>query len=98
MKSLRIRFAIGFSLLFTIFLAIALLIVYISYADFKNEEFYKRLKDRALTTFRLLIEVEQVDHDLLKVIDKNTLNSLYNEKVLIFEDTNLIYSSIDDKK
>lgn len=98
MKSLRIRFAIGFSILFTLFLAIALLFVYISYANFRKDEFYDRLKDRALTTFRLLVEVEQIDHDLLQVIDKNTLNSLYNEKVLIFEDTTLIYSSIDDKK
>lgn len=64
----------------------------------EKKEFYDRLKDRALTTFRLLVEVEQIDHDLLQVIDKNTLNSLYNEKVLIFKDTNLIYSSINDKK
>jgi signal transduction histidine kinase len=98
MNSLRIRFAIGFSILFTAFLAIALFSVYISYNDFRKEEFYNRLKYRALTTFRLLVEVEQIDHDLLQVIDKNTLNSLYNEKVLIFEDTNLIYSSIDNKK
>lgn len=97
MKSLRVRFAIGFSILFTGFLAIALLIVYVSYADFRKEEFYKRLKDRSLTTFKLLVEVEQIDHDLLQVIDRNTLNSLYNEKVLIFEGTKLIYSSIDDK-
>lgn len=98
MKSLRVRFAIGFSILFTVFLAIALLIVYISYADFRKEEFYSRLKDRALTTFKLLVEVEQIDHDLLQVIDKNTLNSLYDEKVLIFEGGKVIYSSIDDKK
>lgn len=98
MNSLRIRFAIGFSVLFTVFLAIALFIVYISYADFRKEEFYKRLKDRALTTFKLLVEVEQIDHDLLQVIDKNTLNTLYDEKVLIFEGSKLIYSSIGDKK
>lgn len=42
--------------------------------------------------------MEQVDHDLLKVIDKNTLNNLYDEKVLIFKDSTLIYSSIDDMK
>src|SRR5687767_5549413 len=98
MNSLRVRFAIGFSILFTVFLAIALLIVYISYGDFRKEEFYNRLKDRALTTFKLLVEVEQIDHALLQVIDKNTLNSLYNEKVVILEGTNVIYSSIADKK
>ena len=98
MKSLRVRFAIGFSILFTVFLAIALLIVYFSSADFRKEEFYKRLKDRSLTTFKLLIEVEQIDLDLLKVIDRNTLNTLYNEKIIIFEGEKVIYASIDDKK
>ncbi|WP_315823305.1 HAMP domain-containing protein [Paraflavitalea speifideaquila] len=98
MNSLRVRFAIGFSILFTVFLAIAFLIVYVSYADFRKEEFYSRLKDKALTTFKLLIEVEQVDRELLQVIDKNTLNSLYDEKVLVFEGAHLIYSSLDDKE
>lgn len=98
MKSLRVRFAIGFSILFTVFLTIALLIVYFSSADFRKEEFYNRLKDRSLTTFKLLIEVEQIDLDLLKVIDRNTLNTLYNEKIMIFEGEQVIYTSIDDKK
>lgn len=97
MKSLRIRFAIGFSILFTVVMAIAFIIVYISYADFRKEEYYNRLKGKAMTTFKLLTEVEQVDQELLQVIDKNTLNSLYDEKVLIFENNDLIYSSIDDK-
>lgn len=98
MKSLRVRFAIGFSILFTVFLAIALLIVYFSFADFRKEEFYKRIKDRSLTTFKFLIEVDQIDLDLLKVIDRNTLNSLYNEKTIIFEGRQVIYTSIDDIK
>lgn len=98
MNSLRVRFAIGFSLLFTVFLAIALLIVYFSFADFRKDEFYRRLKDRALTTFKLLIEVDQVDQELLKLIDRNTLNSLYNEKVIIYEGYQVIYISIDDIK
>lgn len=97
MKSLRIRFAIGFSILFTVVMAVAFIIVYATYADFRKEEYYTRLKNKALTTFKLLVEVEQVDHDLLQVIDKHTLNSLFDEKVLIFENGDLIYSSIDDK-
>ena len=98
MKSLRVRFAIGFSILFTVFLAIALMIVYFSFADFRKDEFYKRLKDRSLTTFKLLIEVEQIDIELLKVIDRNTLNTLYNEKIIVFEDEKVIYTSFDDIK
>lgn len=97
-NSLRVRFALGFGVLFTFFLALALLFIYVSFTNFRKAEFYERLRDKALTTFRLLIEVEQIDHDLLKVIDKNTLNNLYDEKVVIFKDTALIYKSIDDVK
>ncbi len=97
-NSLRIRFAVGFSILFTVFLATSLVLIYVSFANFRKDEFYDRLRDKAITTFRLLVEVEQIDHDLLQVIDRNTLNSLYDEKVLIFKDSNLIYSSIDDTK
>lgn len=92
------RFALGFSVLFTVLLATALILIYISFANFRKDEFYNRLRDKALTTFRLLIDVEQIDQDLLQVIDRNTLNSLYDEKVLIYQDTKLIYSSIDDTR
>ena len=97
-KSLRTRFAIGFGILFTFFFALALVVIYVSFGEFRKDEFYERLKNKALTTFKLLVEVEQIDKDLLKVIDKNTLSSLYDEKVLIFKDSTLIYSSIDDLK
>lgn len=96
-NSLRIRFALGFSVFVTIFLALAFLFIYQSFSRFRKDEFHERLKNKALTTFRLLVEVEQVDHDLLKVIDKNTLNNLQDEKVMIYKDSSLIYSSIDDK-
>jgi signal transduction histidine kinase len=95
MKSLRIRFALGFTLLFAVFLGTALIIIYISYADFRKDEFYRRLKDRALTTFRFLVEVEQIDNEILKLIDKNTMNSLYDEKILIYKDKQLIYESLN---
>lgn len=93
MKSLRIRFAIGFSVLFTFILGTALVIIYYSYADFMKEEFYNRLRDRAMTTFKLLVEVDQVNEELLKLIDKNTLSSLYDEKVLIFKNGEVKYTS-----
>jgi two-component system, OmpR family, sensor histidine kinase ArlS len=98
MNSLRIRFAIGFWLLFALLFTASLYIVYAFYTNFRKQEFYNRLKDRAITTYRLLIEVEQIDKQLLQVIDQNTLNSLSDEKMLIFENGRLIYSGINDNK
>jgi signal transduction histidine kinase len=98
MNRLRIRFAIGFCLLFALFLASSLAIIYASYADFRKDEFFKRLEDRAITTFRFLVEVEQIDNTLLRLIDKNTLNSLYDESILVYKEKELIYESLNPPK
>jgi signal transduction histidine kinase len=94
----KIRSAILFTALVATLLLVSYISIYIFYAEFKKDEFYLRLEQKAVTTYKLLIEVKEIDYDLLKVIDKNTINALYNEKVLIFDAKHkLIYSSIDDQ-
>lgn len=95
--NLKQRFSITFSVLYSVILATLLFLVYTQFANFRKVEIQNRLKEKAQTTLKLLVEVKQVDYQLLKLIDSNTINNLYNEKVLIFNDTlGLIYSSIDD--
>ncbi len=95
--NLKQRFSISFSILYSVILATMLFLVYTQFANFRKEEIQNRLKEKAQTTLKLLVEVKQVDYQLLKLIDSNTINNLYNEKVLIFNDSfKLIYSSIDD--
>ncbi|MBE7170263.1 MAG: HAMP domain-containing protein [Williamsia sp.] len=95
--NLKLRFSLLFSLLFSIILASVMLVVYTLFARFRIEEFKDRLEEKARTTIRLLIKVKEVDDQLLKIIDRNTINQLYNEKILIFNDKlELVYSSIDD--
>ncbi|WP_018344328.1 sensor histidine kinase [Cytophaga aurantiaca] len=87
------------SLLFTGIFAISGTVVYILFADFRQEEFETRLEEKAVSTIKLLVEVEEIDQHLLKIIDQNSIHKLYNEKVLIFDsNSNLIYSSLDDTK
>lgn len=86
---------------FTIIVASILLLFYLSvyffYADFRRDEYYTRLTNKALTAARLLIDVQEIDHDLLKIIDRNSYNALHNENIYIFDRGNsLIYSSADD--
>jgi two-component system, OmpR family, sensor histidine kinase ArlS len=96
---LRNRLSLYYSVIFSVLLGITLLSIYLLSARYRQEEFYQRLKDRTITTFKLLVEVEQIDHDLLQVFDKNTINSLYEEKIILFDSTGrIIYSSIDDVK
>lgn len=95
--TLRNRISIIISIILTVlFLSSSFLVVYTNF-EFRKIEFKKRLEEKALTTVKLLIDVKEVDRKLLKIIDKNTVNKLYDEKTLVFNDSlDLIYSSLDD--
>jgi signal transduction histidine kinase len=95
--NLKQRFSLTFSFLFSVILATLLFMVYSFFSDFRKEEIQNRLKEKAQTTVKLLVEVKAIDYKLLKLIDSNTINNLYNEKTLIFDDSlSIIYKSIDD--
>ena len=80
----------------TILLAFSLAVYFLS-ADYRREEFFNRLESRAITTARLYVTVQEVDVDLLRIIDKNSIHALFEEKVLIFDPADkLVYSSLDD--
>jgi signal transduction histidine kinase len=70
------------------------------YLEFKQAEqklFQLRLKEKAINTVKLLDEVKEVDSALLKLIDKNTIDQIRDEKVWILDSLNrIVYSSIDD--
>lgn len=96
--NIRFRLAIIFSVIVAAIVISFSLYIYISYADFRQEEYYARLTNKAKTTAKLLIKVQEIDGALLKVIDSNTINALYSEKVIVFnEQDELIYSSLDDE-
>lgn len=72
------------------------LAVYTLSAEYREEEFYGRLENRALTTSRLLLNVEQVNKDLLRIIDKNSVPALPQEEILVFDKHyHLAYCSVD---
>ena len=97
--NIKQRFSIVFSFFFSALLGLVLLVILTLFSQFRKEEFTERLIEKAETTVRLLVNVQEVDYQLLKIIDKNTIYRLYNEKTLIFnQNFELIYSSIDDAK
>lgn len=95
--TLKRRIAISIALAFSILFGLAACIIFYSFASFREEEFRQRLEEKALTTAKLLVEVKEIDNQILKLIDRNTINKLYNEKTLVFDQNyKLLYSSIDD--
>ena len=71
--------------------------IYLEFEQAEKGLFQQRLKEKAINTVKLLDEVKEVDSALLKLIDKNTIDQIRDEKVWIFDSLgNLVYSSIDD--
>jgi two-component system, OmpR family, sensor histidine kinase ArlS len=96
---LKHRVPLFYSFLFSLVLATVMLTIYFLFSNFRRVDFKDRLATKAETTMKLLLEVKEVDDQLLKIIDKNSINKLYNEKTVIINDSlQLIYSSIDDAK
>ena len=97
--TLKNRISLLVSLLFTILFGLASTVIFVLYSNFRKEEFRDRLEIKALSNIKLLVNVKEVDDQLLKIIDQNSINKLYDEKTLIFDSHyKLIYSSIDDAK
>jgi two-component system sensor histidine kinase ArlS len=96
---LRNKIIISFSIAFLIVMGIALSGVYYLMSLNRKQEFLQRLKDKTTTTYRLLLDVKEIDRHIVKVLDHNTINNLYDEKVLLFDSAGRnIYSSVDDTK
>jgi two-component system sensor histidine kinase ArlS len=97
--TLKTKISLFVSLLFSVIYAVSATVIYLLFADFRQEEFESRLKNKALSSIKLLVEVERMDKQLLSIIDQNNINKLYDEKTLIFDSNyNLIYSSLDYTK
>lgn len=95
--NIRTRLTLQFTNIVTVILVFFSLIIYYVSANFRQTEFYSRLENKAINTAKLLIEVKEVDYELLKIIDRNTINALFNEKVMIYDyQDKQIYNSLDD--
>jgi len=94
----KTRLTVLFVGLFFIVLSSILVFIYVSYSGFRRDEFFERLREKSFNTARLLSDVKEVDSHLLKIIDQNSINRMYDEKILIFDAKDkLIYSSLDDE-
>ena len=93
--TLKQRLALYLSVAFSLLFGLAVLAIYFSFSSFRIQEFSDRLEEEATSDIKLLTKSKEIDQQLLKIIDGNTVHKLYNEKTLIFDDAEkLIYSSI----
>lgn len=95
--TLRNRLTLIFTALVAFLLAIFGFGIYWQSENYRQDEFRSRLRDKAATTAKLLIEVDEVDEKLLKTLDRNNLTSMVREHVTVYlPDGKLLYDS-DEK-
>ena len=89
---IKFKIALIFTLLVTFILLVLGVAVYYFSALNRQNQFSQRLKNRALTNARLLIELEEMNKPLLKKIDSLTMNLLFEERIMIYDNNNnLVY-------
>jgi len=87
---IRNKLTFQFSAIVAIILIIFSISIYYVAEHFRYKNFNKRLKEKALNTANLLIEVDAIDISLLKTIRREYLASLPEEFVRVYEKENKI--------
>lgn len=81
---IRLKLTLLFTILFAIVLSVFALAIYFAYSFNRADEYYKRLKQQAITKANLFFEVK-IPADVLQEIHKNSPNTLYLEEVAIYD-------------
>ena len=93
---IRLKLTLLFSALFATILLGFSLAIYFSNANGREEEYFKRLRQLAITKTNLLLDAK-VQPAVLQLIYKNSLNSLPQEEVAVFDTGfNLLYHDAGD--
>lgn len=82
-----------FALIVGALLLVFSLSIYFFYAQYREKDFTQRLKIRALTTAQIIVEVEDADPGLLKLLSAKDKSVLYHEHVVIFLNRKEIFNT-----
>ncbi|TSA29303.1 MAG: sensor histidine kinase [Bacteroidetes bacterium] len=96
---IRKRLTLQFTVIVALILFAAEFSVYV-FSELKwKEDFYSRLQNKATAVAKLLLDVEGVDADILRLIEKNNLSTMPFEEILIFDQKDReLFSSRDSAR
>ncbi|KUJ50869.1 ATP-binding protein [Chryseobacterium sp. JAH] len=97
--SLKRKIALTLSIWFSLLFGIVLIIIYVSFNDFRKEEFKERFVRRLDFTTNFISKSKNFEEEAPIFFNENSDNVLLNETILIFNaKKELIYSTIKDRK
>ena len=93
---IRARLTLQFTLLVSVIVLAIFVVIYWLRNNYIEEEFYKRLTQKASTSAELLVTVKEVNAKLLKKIQKANNDVLYRENLIIYDYKNIKVFSGND--
>ena len=92
--NIRARLTLIFFSIVIVVLTSVSVSVYLGSAKFRKEDYYRRLRNRAVNTAKLLVEVTEINAELIRRMEQNNPASLPNQYIVIFgQDGSELYRS-----
>lgn len=85
--NIRTRLALLFFALVAIVVTIFSVSIYFFFADYRHDDFYRRLKNRAMNTVMVLVEFEEIDAGLLKKMERDNPANLPMQFVSVYDNS-----------
>lgn len=96
--SLKRKIALTISIAFSLLFAMVMAVIYMSFNDFRRDEFKERFRQRLEFTSHFISKSKDFEEEAPIFFNENSDNILLNETILIFNsDKELIYSTIKDR-
>ncbi|MFT4033515.1 MAG: ATP-binding protein [Siphonobacter sp.] len=81
---IRTRLTIQFTLLVSVIVLLAFASIYWFRSYYLEEQFYNRLRQKALSTVELLVDDNDVNSEILRLVDQSNRDLLYQENVILY--------------
>jgi signal transduction histidine kinase len=94
---IRKKILYQFAGIVALILILTLTAIYFSFSGSRREEFYDRLDSKARMVAQMLIEIDEIDAELLRRIERNNPLNLPREKIIIYDYRDTIVYSTDDE-
>ncbi|KMQ67087.1 histidine kinase [Chryseobacterium sp. FH2] len=96
--SLKQKIALNLSIAFSLLFGIVMAVIYMSFNDFRRDEFKERFRQRLEFTSHFIAKSKNFEEEAPIFFNENSDNILLNETILIFNgQKELIYSTIKDR-
>ena len=97
--SLKRKIALSLSIAFSLIFGIMMFVVYVSFNDFRRDEFKLRFQKRLVFTVNFIEKANDFEREAPLFFDENSDNVLLNENIIILNaEKELVYSTLKDKK